>query len=365
MTVVMLIAGLALLILGADILVRGAARIATAAGITPLIVGLTVVAFGTSSPELAVSINSALSGAPDVAVGNAVGSNIFNVLFILGISAIITPLLVASQLIRLDVPIMIAVSVLVLLLGLDGALGLVDGIVLSAGLLGYILFLFFHNKREQSSNAHPAEPPTTEYRWRHWLRDVLFVLGGLALLVLGSHWMVDAATTIARALGLSELVIGLTIVAAGTSLPEVATSIMAAVKGERDIAVGNIVGSNIFNLLAVLGITATVSANGLPVSTEALSLSIPVMIGAAVLCLPIFFTGRVIARWEGALMLSYFVAYTWYLLLDSAGGPLRDIILYYIIPATALLLLSLTLRSWMMDRRAALSPAGRKIGSTD
>ena len=310
MTSMTFLAGLALLIAGAELLVRGASRLAETLGISPLIVGLTVVAFGTSAPELAVSVKGALAGRPDLAVGNVVGSNIFNVLLILGLSAMITPLVVAQRLVRVDVPLMIGASFLVPLLGMDGGLVHGDGLLLFAGILAYTAFAIRTGKNEPKEvELEYARAARASRGNLHHLRNLLAVGVGLVMLVLGADWLVDGAIDIARALGLSELVIALTIVAAGTSLPEVATSVVAAVRGERDIAVGNVVGSNIFNILAVLGATALVSDSGLSVSAPALRFDVPVMVAAAVACLPVFLTGHVITRGEGALFLGYYATY--------------------------------------------------------
>ncbi|GAB4460671.1 MAG: calcium/sodium antiporter [Anaerolineales bacterium] len=339
------IAGLAVLIIGAEWLVRGASRLAVKIGISPLVIGLTVVAFGTSSPELAVSIQSSLTSQADIAVGNVVGSNIFNILFILGISAVITPLIVQQQLIRLDVPLMIGLSFAFYLMALDGVIGRLEGLLLVATIIAYTFFLIRQSRRESKAveQEYAREfPATTESGWKPWVVNFALVGIGLTLLVLGSNWLVTSAISIARWLGLSELIIGLTIVAAGTSMPEVATSITAAVKGERDIAVGNAVGSNIFNILSVLGLTATVAPGGIPVSQAAEAFDIPVMLAVAALTLPIFFTGSRIERWEGWLFLFYYAAYTAYLILDAAQHnalPLfNNVLLYAIIPLTVLTL---------------------------
>lgn len=313
------VAGAVLLIGGAELLVRGASRLAIAAGISPLVVGLTVVAFGTSSPEMAVTVGSAYVGAADMALGNVVGSNIFNVLFILGLSALITPLVVAQQLVRLDVPLVIGASVLVLLMGLDGVISRFDGAVLGAGIVVYTFYLVRQSRRESAAVKAEyqqvlVEAPADQSPW--W-KNVVMIAFGLALLVAGADWLVDAAVSTATALGVSSLVIGLTIVAAGTSLPEVATSVLASIRGERDIAVGNVVGSNLFNLLGVLGLGSLVAPAGVAVPPGAIGFDIPVMIAVAVAALPIFFTGYSIARWEGAVFLAYYIAYTTYLVLDA------------------------------------------------
>lgn len=364
LTLGLLLGGLAVLITGAEVLVRGASRLAAAVGISPLVIGLTVVAFGTSSPEMAVSVQSALSGqaGADIALGNVVGSNIFNILLILGLSAAIAPLIVAQQLVRVDVPIMIGVSVLVLLLALDGAIGRLDGLLLFAGIIAYTVFAIYQGRRESKVvEAEYAQEFSAKPRGAgQVLLNIAFVIAGLALLVLGSDWFVTGAIGLARAFGVSELVIGLTIVAAGTSMPEVATSVMASVKGERDIAVGNVIGSNIFNLLAVLGLAAIVAPAGVNVALAALDFDIPVMIAAAVACLPIFFTGYQIARWEGFVFLGYYVAYAAYLILASAQHDalpaFSNVMLLFVIPITLLTLAIAVYRAWR-SRRASQSAA--------
>lgn len=351
------VVGLGLLLGGAELLVRGASRLAAALGLSPLVIGLTVVAFGTSSPELAVSVQSAFAGQADIALGNVVGSNIFNVLFILGLSALIVPLVVAQQLVRWDVPLMIGVSVVVFLLGLDGRLGRLDGLLLFAGLVAYTTFAIVQSRREGKAvkaeyETEFGEPPAE--RGGAVARNVALVVAGLAALVLGSRWLVDGAVTLAQAFGLSELVIGLTIVAAGTSLPEVATSILAAVRKERDIAVGNVVGSNIFNLLAVLGLAGLVSPEGLSVPPAAEGFDLPVMIAVAVACLPIFASGHLIARWEGALFFGYYILYTAYLILAAAEHdalPLfNTTMLGFVLPLTVITLGVLGARAWKEGR---------------
>ena len=346
MTIFLLLLGLGLLVVGAELLVRGASRLAGAAGIPPLVIGLTVVAFGTSAPELAVSLSATFGGEPDIAMGNVVGSNIFNVLFILGISALVAPLVVARQVVRSEVPVMIVASALLWILALDGAIGRVEGGLLFAGIVAYTAVLIRNGRRDTASAARDGalEPPPPARP----VLDVATVVVGLVLLVQGSRWLVDGAVEIAGALGLSELVIGLTIVAAGTSLPELATSVIASIRGERDIAVGNVVGSNIFNILCILGLSALAAPAGVPVSASALAFDIPVMAAVAVACLPVFFTGHLIARWEGAVFLGYYVAYTAFLVLGATGHEavpqLRSAMLWFALPLTAVTLLILAVR---------------------
>ena len=319
LTILLFAAGLVLLIAGAEALVRGASRLATAMGITPLIVGLTVVAFGTSAPELAVSVRSAFIGQADVGLGNVVGSNICNVLLILGAAAAVAPLTVAARLVRFDLWVMIGVSAVVLVVGFDGAIGRFDGVVLFIGAVAYTAWLIIatrrHNVSSPSSEGDGNDKAIDQSRT--WPRDVFLVVVGLAMLTLGARWLVDGAVEFARLLQISELVIGLTIVAFGTSLPELATSVVASARGERDIAVGNVVGSNIFNILIVLGLSATVAPSGIAVSQGALVFDIPVMALVALACLPIFFTGYRVERWEGLMFLAYYAAYVIYLVLDS------------------------------------------------
>ncbi|MBK6740396.1 MAG: calcium/sodium antiporter [Haliea sp.] len=348
MTYLLLIVGLVLLVGGAELLVKGASRIAAGFGISPLIIGLTVVAFGTSAPEMAISVSSALKGESDIAVGNVLGSNIFNVLFILGVAALISPLLVSKQLVRIDVPVMVAVSILAYVVSIDGRITFGEGAVLFAGILSYVVMLIRIARRTGEAGEAVEQS-------KHWAIDTGFMVVGLALLVLGSRWLVTAAITIAEAMGVSELVIGLTIVAAGTSLPEVATSIIATIRGQRDIAVGNVVGSNIFNILAVLGLTAMVAPGGLPVSEAAINFDYPVMLAVAVACLPIFFVGYSIARWEGALFLGYYVAYTLYLILAAtehdALPEFSTAMMYFVVPLTIVTLAILLVREYSAKHR--------------
>jgi len=342
MIVLWLLLGLAALIIGAEFLVRGASQLARRVGLSPLVIGLTVVAFGTSAPEFAVSVKAGLAHQVDIALGNVVGSNIFNVLFILGISALIVPLAVSQQLIRLDVPVMIAASVIVWILGLNGSISRAEGIILFLGIVIYTIFIIWKGKTKQTPHLppqnQPSDPPRTS-RWTGIWSDVGFVLVGLVLLVIGARWLVAGAVDLARLLGVSELLIGLTIVAGGTSLPELATSVVAGIKGERDIAVGNIVGSNIFNILAVLGGAAAISG-GVHVASEAIRFDIPVMTAVAVLCLPIFFTAGRISRWEGALFLLYYAAYITYLALAAscreALPALSHAMFWFVLPASLL-----------------------------
>ena len=339
-----LAAGLGLVTLGAELLVRGAARGAARLGVSELVVGLTVVAFGTSAPEVALSLFAVHEGRGDLALGNVVGSNIFNVLFILGAAALITPMVVARQLVRVDVPILVGASALAMLMAMDGGIGRLEGAVLLAAMTGYLLYTIRAARREPTAAAEEAAAPPPGSLGR----DALLFVVGLGLLVVGARLLVSGAAGVARAAGLSELVVGLTIVAAGTSVPEVATSIVAALRGQRDIAVGNAIGSSIFNLLFVLGVAALFS-RGVPVADGALHFDMPVMLATAAACLPIFFTGHRIDRWEGALLLGYYVAYLAFLVLDATGHdasrPFGLVMLLFVVPLSAITLLVLALRA--------------------
>jgi cation:H+ antiporter len=332
--------GLIMLTIGADLTVRGAARLAAAMGIAPLIVGLTVVAFGTSAPELAVTVTAAIRGEPDMALGNVVGSNIANVLLILGIAALVAPLVVRTRVMRFDMPILVGVTVLVVLMALDGVISRIEGGILVAGAFGYTGILIRQARRPHDHAGDPHWAP--KRRRRHVAPDIFFLVAGIALMVIGSHWLVEAARTIAEALGISHLAIGLTIVAIGTSLPELATAVVASVRGHRDIAVGNVVGSNLYNLLLVLGGGAAASPRGITAPATAIAFDLPVMLGVTIACIPIFFTGRMVDRWEGAVFVVYFVAYTSYVLLVAAGHeavPLfRDALIFFVLPMSAITL---------------------------
>jgi len=255
------------------------------------------------------------SGQAELAIANVVGSNIFNILFILGLAAVIMPLIVSQQLIRQDVPIMIAISVMALWMIQDGMIGKLEATILFAGVVLYTVFLFYQGKKTGIDNSEVDEKPAPT-----WL-NVMLIIIGLALLVLGARWLVQSAVTIASSFGVSEAVIGLTIIAAGTSLPEVMTSIVATIKGERDIAIGNVVGSNIFNILAVLGLSGLFSPTPLLASEQLMQIDVPVMLGVAILCLPLFFLGGILNRFEGLLFLMLYVAYVWFTIAMALSLP--------------------------------------------
>ena len=413
-----LVAGLALLVAGGELLVRGASSVAAVFGISPLVIGLTVVAFGTSSPEMAVSIQAGLAGNPDIAVGNVVGSNIFNVLLILGACALILPLLVSRQLVRREVPIMIGTSLLLLLLSLDGGIGFLDGALLFAGIVGYTGWSVIESRRETAAAKGNEESVTVDTiaakspLWfagavavlavaavgygLGWFNVVVvgflivgaglfiagslfgkggttkggdiahqvgFIAAGLGILVLGAGYLIESSTAIARSLGVSDLIIGLTIVAAGTSLPEVATSIIATIRKERDIAIGNVVGSNIFNILGILGFSAMVTPGGLNVNPLMVRFDMPIMIAVTVACLPIFFTGFTIARWEGVLFLGSYVAYTAFLVLVATSNPALETFanaMLLVLPLIAVTLIWTSVQFVRSQRAQTLRTTGRK-----
>lgn len=344
LTTALFLVGIVLLTAGAEVLVRGASHLSVAAGISPLVVGLTVVAYATSAPELAVSVQASLAGQAGVATGNIVGSNIANILLILGVSALAAPLAVHQQVVRLDVPLMLLVSVAVLLMSWNGLVSTLEGVALVTGALIFTVFVIRKSRRETREIVAEYEQefgvPEAERRGaKRIIRDVLLIILGLVMLLVGARMLVRAATTTAAALGVSEVVIGLTIVAVGTSLPELATSLVASIRGERDIAVGNIVGSNLFNLLFVLGSAAVVVPVGIPVDSVVLRADIPLMIGASLLCLPIF-AGYVVARWEGFLFLLLYAAYVTFVLLRATSHPwlgtYSQFMLAFGLPLTAL-----------------------------
>ena len=351
-TFVLLVGGFILLVLGAELLVKGSSVLAGILEISPLIIGLTIVAYGTSAPEMAVSVMSSFAGQSDIAIGNAVGSNILNILLILGLSAIVTPLVVRRQVIRSDVPIMIGVSILLLMFGLDGKISRVDGTILFIGAVVYTFSLIYQSRRQ--SNGSDGDEFAEEYGFSGDSsalvlgKNILFIIVGIALLVLGSRFLVNSATEIAKALGVSELLIGLTIVAFGTSLPELATSVVASIRGERDIAVGNVLGSNIFNILAVLGVAGIVAPDGIIVPDSAIAFDLPVAIAVAFACLPIFYSGNRINRWEGFLFVFYYLTYTGYLVLDAINHdslPIYStVMLFFVIPLTVITIVTVALQ---------------------
>jgi len=300
---VKLIIGGALLIWGADLLVSGASNIARRFGLSSLFIGLTVVAFGTSAPELVVSLFSVYRGTYDLAVGNVIGSNIANILIIIGFCAIVKPLIVDRQILKFDLPIMIIPSTMAWYFCFGGKLAVIEGVILS---LSFVLYLFaaWLFARKNGIKDEDELPLKSKF----WY-DFLITIGGLIALVFGSRFVVDGASFVAKACGVSDLLIGLTIVSVGTSLPEIATSVVATARGKCDLAIGNVVGSNITNILLILGISTIVSNGHLNIGDIILNRDLPAMMLSTVVCLPIFFTGLIVAKWEGAVLLLGYVFY--------------------------------------------------------
>lgn len=300
----LLIAGFVMLIKGADLFVDGSSGIAQRMGISQLIIGLTFVAMGTSAPEAAISISAAMKGSADITIGNVVGSNIMNVLVILGVTAAITALKVEKSTIRIELPFMLAISLLLMLMGLDGVISLLDGIGLATAFSLYLAYLFWSAKKGAGSDETEGEAPPV---WKSLVMSAI----GLVLIVYGSDVTVDAAIAIAKEFGISDRIIGLTIVALGTSLPELFTCATAARKGCADIAIGNIVGSNIFNILFVVGLSALV----IPVPfAEAFMFDMQVAIISAGLLYIFCRTRFTLERWEGFALLACYGAYLFYII---------------------------------------------------
>jgi cation:H+ antiporter len=340
-----LLSGLFLLIVGAELMVRAAVRLAARWHVRPLIIGLTIVALGSSAPQMAVSLQATLAQNADIAVSSVIGSSIFNILVTLGLSALIIPLRVSRQLVRLDIPLMIGASLLVFVLAWNERLTRLDGVILLSALALYLGLLLRQSRHSTRPQAHPEEAPKGP-----WLSSLLMIIGGLAMLVYAGHLLLGAAVSVATDLGLSERIIGLTIVAISTSLPELATSLIAALRGQRDIAVGNVIGSNLFNLLGVLGFTALVAPSPLSVSPNALDFDLPVMLGVAVLCLPLFYTGYRITRAEGLLCLGLYLAYGLHVVSFTTGmplaGKLEHLMLFFVLPALVAFLLFTSVLAW-------------------
>ncbi|TWR85859.1 calcium/sodium antiporter [Pseudomonas saxonica] len=339
-----LLGGLVLLIAGAQLLVRCAEHIAAKLKVRPLLIGLTVVAMGSSAPQMTVSLQAAFNDTADIAVGSVIGSNIFNILVTLGLSALIIPLRVSRQLVRIDIPLMILASAMVFTLALNHQLDRLDGVLLLGGLLVYLLLLLHQSRHSGHHHPHHDRPPTS------WLRTLSLMGCALLLLGIAGHLLLGAALEVASELGLSERIIGLTIVAVSTSLPELATSLIAAFRGQREIAVGNVIGSNVFNLLGVLGLTALLAPSPLSVSPNALAFDLPVMLGVAVLCLPVFYSGYRITRLEGLLFLGLYLAYGLHVVSFTTGMPLASklehLMFFYILPALLVFVLLSAVQAW-------------------
>lgn len=356
----MLVVALAAMVLGAELLVRGASQLAVMVGVSQLVIGLTIVSFGTSAPEFLVSIKGALTNHSDLIVGNCIGSNIFNLLFIIGACAVVAPLVVTSQLIRLDVPIMIGSHLLFLLLSFNGIIGRYDALLLLTSFALYYGFVVRKSLQKNSSMTDSNRNASGDVKPNSTLPAIIKQIGlitvGLILCIQGAEWMVDNAVTLARILGISELVIGLTIVSAGTSLPEVATSIVATIRGQRDIAIGNVIGSCIFNILGVIGLASLIAPEGITIAPSVLRFDLPVAIVASIACLPVFFTEYKISRWEGCVFLLYYTAYITYLLLEAQQHEVLPMfsmaMLWFTIPLTLLTLLVIAYRTMRSNQSA-------------
>ena len=367
MTALLLLAGLALLVVGGEILVRGAGALARSFGISPLVIGLTVVSFATSTPELAVTLRATLAGNPGIAVGNVIGSNTANILLVLGIAGLITPLAVRLPVVRRDVPVLVGISVLLVLLSMGGVVTRVDGLVLVALLVAYSVWAVARSRRHGKDDGDVVVPVLGTAPGPRVPLALVLVAAGVVMLVLGARWVVDGATEIAGALGMSDMVIGLTVVAVGTSLPELATSVIAAVRGDVQMAVGNAVGSCIFNIGAVMGLTAVIAPEGVPIAASAVRFDLPVMVAVALALLPIAFTGLRIARWEAGLFVLLYAAYVTYLLMDSAEHAAlprySTVMLAFVLPITALTLIVLaTYELGMLRGRREVARAASRTG---
>lgn len=317
------LAGLGALILGAEVMVRGGAKIASRLGISPIVVGLTVVSIGTSMPELAVGVVAASEGNGALAVGNIAGTNVVNLLFVLGLSAMILPLALEMRTLRFELPVMAGAALLLWALAAGGVLSRLDGLVLVIGAIVYTAAVIIASRREtrdvqaEFADAYPADGTTTTPEQVSGSRTALHVgmtLGGIAVIVVGADWLVDAAVGMAREFGVSDALIGLTVVAIGTSAPELVTTVVSTLRGERDIAVGNLLGSSIYNILLILGVTALVPAHGLALPTVLVRIDIPIMVAVTLVCIPIFISGRRVGRTEGAVMVVAYLAYLAFLL---------------------------------------------------
>lgn len=341
----LVIAGLLVLIAGGEALVRGASTIASKAGISSLVIGLVVVSAATSAPELAVTVGAVLGGEPGLAVGNVVGSNIANILLILGFSAVLLPLTIQRQVVRFDMPVMLGMSFALLIFSLDGSISALEGAALLFGLIFHAVASIRIGRKEAADQQLADTPALNAKPTKTWVAALLLVLG-VGALAGGAQLLVAGAANIAQSLGISGLVVGLTIVAIGTSLPELATSIIAIRRGERDMAVGNIVGSNIFNIGMVLGLPAIIFGEGIPIPEAAVAVDLPLMIAASLALVPIAFTGFTIARWEGAVFIGLYTAYLTYVVLDSTGHDAANgfstVMLWFVLPLLVATVIALT-----------------------
>jgi cation:H+ antiporter len=344
-TSIWFVIGLIALIGGAELLVRSVSKLAVIIGISKLIIGLIVVAFGTSAPELAVSIRAGIDGNTDLMLGNIVGSNITNTLLVLGLAALVIPLKVHVKLIRWDVPVMISVTLLVYILSLNGSISFFECILLTCFLIGYLIFLIRQGgdtdiKIRKKENRSPVKI----------IKYTLQCLAGFFILITGARWLIYSSLIFAEIAGVSELTIGLTVLAIGTSLPEIVVVLIAAIKGEKDIAVGSIIGSNILNFLAVLGVSGLFIPGAIPVQQSLINFDLILLLIASIFCIPIFYTGHKMVRWEGVLFLCLYFSYLFYLFLSSNNHDFITVfssfMLYFALPLTLLTLLVFALMEW-------------------
>ncbi len=312
-SLLLIVLGLAALLAGAEVLVRGGTGLAGWLGIRPMIIGLTVVSLGTSVPELAVGIDAAVSGSPGLAVGNIVGTNLVNILFILGLSALLVPVVLQRMTLRFDLPAMTAAALLMFLLALDGRLGPVDGLVLLGAGTTYTWLLLRLSRRDRDADTEPPDDPARSTP--RPVRSALELLGGILVIVLGAELLVEGAVDAAQTLGISETVIGLTVVAIGTSAPELVTTVLSTVRGDRDIALGNLLGSSIYNIVFVLGLTVVIAPDGVPVPDEVLAADLVLMAVVALAAVPVFVSGARVTRAEGALFVGTYLGYLTWLVL--------------------------------------------------
>ncbi|WP_298720154.1 calcium/sodium antiporter [uncultured Ferrovibrio sp.] len=312
------LAGLVVLIIGSELLVRGGTRLATRLGISPTIIGLTVVALGTSAPELAVGIEAALKGSGDLAIGNIAGTNVVNILFILGLSASIQSLALRNDTLRIDLPMIVIASCALLAMTLDGELTRLDGALLIAAGVIYTMVLIQAARRESRATklayaAAQGEPPPPSLG--STLFDTAALLAGIAIIVVGADWLVAGAVELAKLWGVSDEFIGLTVVAIGTSSPELVTTLVSTIRRQRDIAIGNLLGSSAYNILIILGVTCVVPSSPIPVAPSLIKIDIPVMVAVALACVPVFYSGRQVSRGEGMLFVAAYLSYLGYLVI--------------------------------------------------
>lgn len=311
--------GLSLLVIGAEILVRGGSALAARLRISPLVVGLTIVALGTSAPELAIGIEAALQGNGSLAVGNIAGTNCVNILLILGLSAAMKPLPLGLQTLRFELPAIVGASIVKAVMAADGLLSRRDGAVLVS--LG-LLFTAGIIRAARKESIATRDEFALEYGgggsdWRGALTEAAQLVAGIAVVVLGADWLVDGAVDLARIWSVSDAFVGLTIVAIGTSAPELVTTIVSTIRNQRDIAIGNLIGSSVYNILVILGITCLVPANGIPVSDVLMWVDIPIMVGVALACIPVFVTHRMVSRFEGVCFVTAYFVYLSFLVVTS------------------------------------------------